>query len=581
MILPSFEIDDRPSSPLSEEDTIKLNEWEEYLLIRPTKLFHDLMHCPESTIALLTGNRFGKNSTIAKHYIQRIWGTHPIEAKNLRPHHKNRVLRFCAETLPLGSDREDGDKNTIYPIFKKMLPRSWIRKDITRLDPFIILYDPQGGKDVVIEFVSYNQDVKAQVGVDRFSIWIDESCSKAFYEEQVGRTLTSGCGDIVISLTPCTAGITWQYEEIFEQSSVIIRTPAVQKRWNARFDKNVPLVQRFSDRKDIAVLMAASDDNPYMQDVVDRINLAEERLILESKHPTIKKFEDFKPKTVAQYLDGKMDTFDEDTKDIRRYGIFKQVSGKIFKDFDEDIHVIQGHQYFPSSGVNPQGIPAHYCHARGIDYHEHVDWHGGFIALSPENEAFIYNEFKMSPERYVTLDMAETINDKSSDYRYKLSLIDPLAAKTQVNTGLSTVDDLNHYFKEFKRENRSTGGIWRTWDTKSTRGREEVRKRLKNARMCQRPFNNRAVIDGQVAYLPTIWIFDNCRVTIEYLKNWRLDDWNDPAQLEKKEIKETPLQKYSHMNMVWEAVFKDSTFKPPPRESPREFKSLSTAYFKS
>ncbi len=559
---------------LGYEDIARVNEWEECLKVVATPVFAELMNRQESTIALFTGNRFGKNSTIAKHYIWRIWGKHPIEAKNMRPTTKSRIIRFCAETLPNDPDRED--KNTIYPIFKRMLPASWIKKDITTRSTSMILFDPQGGPDVIIEFVSYNQEVKSQVGVDRFSVWIDESCSKAFFDEQVARTITVPGGDVVISLTPCTAGITWQYDEIFEKADIIVRTPEVVKRWNARFDKKVKPRQIDKARNNsVAVIMAASDDNPYMQTVVDQTNASEVKLIIEGRHSQINDLIDFKPKTVASYLDGKMSIYDRENIDIRRYGIFRQVSGKIFKDFDPEVHVVSSERYFP------EGIPVSYCHARGVDYHQHVDWHGGFIALSPDNEAFIYNELKISPEKNVTLDIARILIDKSRSYRYKLTLIDPLAGVTQVNTGMSTIDDLNRIFREFKGENGFQGGYWLPWDTKSTRGREEIRKRLKNAAICGKPFNNTSHEGGVSTKLPTLWIMDTCAVSIDAMNNWRLDEWNDPAQLERKEIKETPLQKYSHMNMVWEAVFKEQSFKAPALTVPPAHKSLYGKSFKS
>ena len=219
------------------------------------------------------------------------------------------------------------------------------------------------------------------------------------------------------------------------------------------------------------------------------------------------------------------------------------------------VHVISERQYFQD------GLPHDWLHSRGIDYHEHNPWHVGFIALSPDDEVFIYDEVVMSPEKYVTLQIAREVAVHSKDFKYTLSLIDPLAAKTQVNTGLSTVDDLNRIFREFRRDQIGTGGYWSTWDTKSTRGREEIRKRLKNARLCGKPFNNKQIVNGRLVNLPTLWILSHCRVSIDQMKNWRLEEWTDRSKLETKESKETPMQRYSHMNTVWECIAKDSAFR--------------------
>ena len=82
---------------------------------------------------------------------------------------------------------------------------------------------------------------------------------------------------------------------------------------------------------------------------------------------------------------------DEDVVDIRRYGLFKQISGKIYKQFDKKIHVISASNYFPN------GIPHLWIHARGIDYHEQNPWAIGWMSMSSTNEAFIWNEYNPSP----------------------------------------------------------------------------------------------------------------------------------------------------------------------------------------
>ena len=43
---------------------------------------------------------------------------------------------------------------------------------------------------------------------------------------------------------------------------------------------------------------------------------------------------------------------DPDALAIRRYGIFKQLSGRIFKDFEFSIHRIDANEFFP------EGVPA-------------------------------------------------------------------------------------------------------------------------------------------------------------------------------------------------------------------------------
>jgi hypothetical protein len=158
----------------------------------------------------------------------------------------------------------------------------------------------------------------------------------------------------------------------------------------------------------------------------------------------------------------------------------------------------------------------------------------------------------IDPNRNTTVEIASRIVDLSEDLNFKLNLIDPLSAENQVNTSTSTLQDLNRIFHEFRRQGKGTGGYWTTWDTKSLRGREEIKRRLKNSRLVGKPFCNNG--------LPTIWISSRCANTIESFKNWRLEEWQNRSHLETKEIKEKPQQKWSHMMMCLEAILKHPNF---------------------
>lgn len=481
-------------------------------------LFKQIINRPEQIICLFTGNRAGKNGRIGFQYVLRIMGMHPIEKRNMRPDKKVRIYRFASETLP--TETEGGEvRNTQYPEFMKWLPKHLIKKDITVRRPALTLWDPQGGPDIYVEFVSFNQTTKAMAGVERESIWIDEGCSLEFYEEQIPRLITTR-GDLIYTLTPAEY-VGFEYDEFFERASVYIRTKAVRNRLKERYEKNILEIE-YRDGEDIAILMAASEDNPTIS--VDQV---EETYSLLS---------------------------DQDTIDIRRYGLFRQASGQIFKDFDTRTHFISADKYFPD------WIPHLWLHARGIDYHSKVPLAIGFLALSPYNEAFIYDEYNPSPEKFVTLEIAKVIANKSRDYKYKLNLVDPLAADKQTNTGLSPLDDLNRIFSQFRRDGICTGGYWQSWDTKSQRGREEIKNRLRNSRLCGKPFNNRQVKDGVTSYLPTLWILDNCHKVKESFKNWRWEEWANREAMLTKDEKNKPQQRFSHFPMVVEALFKHPAF---------------------
>lgn len=154
------------------------------------------------------------------------------------------------------------------------------------------------------------------------------------------------------------------------------------------------------------------------------------------------------------------------------------------------------------------------------------------------------------------MDIARVIATRSQDYRFELNLIDPLASKVQPNTGLSSLEDLNRIFSVFKKEGQGTGGWWQAWDTKSQKGRDEIRKRLQNASLCGRPFNNEVKQDGITRRLPTIWILNNCTETIKSLKNWRREEWEQRSARITKDEKETPQQRWSHFCTMLEGLLK-------------------------
>jgi len=528
---------------ISEAEKNQLNEWTGYFSHQITGIFTQFIKRPEKVICMFTGNQKGKGADVSKSYVMRILGIHPVEKKNLRPNNPIRTIRFASETLP--NDPEGGEvKNTQYPAIKKWLPPSLLKKDITIRKPVMTIRDPQGGPDIYIEFVSYNQDVQAMAGVQRFSVWCDESAPKVFYEEQLPRLLAAD-GDLIYTLTPAEF-MGWEFDELFEQGHIYIRTKAVCDRIYQRTGKRVPMIQTTDSTRDIAVIMAATDDNP----------------ILDSR--------------VINEMFSLYD--DEDIIDIRRYGIFKQVSGQIFKDFDLRVHRIDGDKYFPN-GILPQN----WMMGRFIDYHEHNAWAILFMALSPYNECFIFDEMNPSPEKMVTLDIARQIAYKSRDYHFPLNLADPLAAKKQPNTGMSVIDDLNRIFYQFRKDNLGTGGYWQSWDTKSTRGRDEIRKRLKNSKLAGKPFNNVQTVNGLKTYLPTLWITDNCKQTLLSFKNWRKEEWSDREVLMTKEEKDKPQQKWSHFPMCAEAAFKHIGFRPKriPEFNEPVRRKTQREYFKS
>jgi hypothetical protein len=113
------------------------------------------------------------------------------------------------------------------------------------------------------------------------------------------------------------------------------------------------------------------------------------------------------------------------------------------------------------------------------------------------------------------------------------------------------------------------------WDTKSERGRDAIKARLKNSIIVGKPFNNVQTKDGQRVVLPTIWFFSGCKNFVNSFKTWRYNENANTGASQSKEAPNTPAQKHSHFPMVVEGILKDARFRAPrprPAFQNREFK---------
>jgi hypothetical protein len=327
----------------------------------------------------------------------------------------------------------------------------------------------------------------------------------------------------MVTLTPAQEYLDWEYDEFYEKAEKIIRTPTVIKRIKERQGVDSQTIEISNNKTGITIMMAATDDNPTLD------------------HDTIE----------AMY----MLIGDDDIVDIRRYGLFKQISGRILKQFDKHTHVISSAFWFKT------GIPEKWLHARGIDFHEQNPWAVGSMCLSPENEVFVYDEWSPSPQKMVTFEIVKEMVRHNPNILYKLNLIDPLANKRQANTSKTVVEDINEYMRIL----RASGDIsiytpFDTWDTKSQVGLDEMRMRLNNALLVKKPFNNLVRINGKEQRIPTMWVTDNCRVTIESLSQWRKEEWASRTALLTKDSKDKAQERWSHFPRVIDGIFKSPVF---------------------
>lgn len=573
---------------LSPQEVELINNFSAYLSFECTWAYRKFINLTHWIIGLFCGNQYGKTAGVAHQYVSRWLGIHPVARKNTvhlecasrycknghrfvmgskdfpsdficpvceekigkHSYHAfhmgsgllgkdcpyceeevsvhmrvTRAYRFCSEVLPEekgtvsdGSGESAELKNTIYPAIKKWLPPFLIKKDITARNKSMILIDIYGGPDILLDFTGYSQTVQSGAGVQRASIYCDEEPPPDFLEEQKPRLIADD-GDLIIGCTPANR-ITYLYDDIFEQASIYIRTQTICDKFGLK------QIEYTENQTDIAVIQAATDDNPTLDsEAIEKIFAS---------------------------ID------DPDALAIRRYGIFKQISGRIFKNFSYDVHYINKDKYFPDD------IPHRWVHGRGIDYHPHNKWGCLNASISQHDEVFIWEEFTPNPKERTTREISRDFALMGMDYDFLLNLVDPESKVVQKDT-ITVLDDLRKEFYDLKKDGIGMGAYWQTWNTTSNRGIEEIRRRLKNSLKVERPFNNEQIIKGRKIRLSTLWILSNCKQTAKSFRTWRLGEWANSAQLATKDAREKPEQKYSHLPACIEALLKHPAFKANAR----------------
>jgi len=516
----------------------RLNKWIYFIKFQQTEITNFLRQAPHKTIGLFSGNQAGKTASVAFHYILRVLGIHLVPDKNILA----RKVRCMSSSLPENDSEEEQD-NTQYLELKRFLPPEMIEKDITARSKNLVVRRPLGlsSPKTIFEFRSSKQELQDVGKIQLSSVWHDEETPKGHREECKMRLFAEG-GDEVFSLTPINA-LSYCYDDVWTRASYIYRTKTIQDKFG------LPEESWPNRGANIACIQMATDDNPILeQDTINRL------------------FEDI---------------VDPDELALRRYGVFKAISGKVHKTYDPVICYISMDRYFPN------GVPYNWIHCRGIDYHEsRTPWSIGWVSASPDDEWFLWQEFHPAidgPHAYNTWDIANAIIRKSGDYIYTLNLIDPLAKKKQANTLFSTTDDLTRYFKTIHDDTGiGTAAFWEAWDTKDTKGRNEVAKRFKNAVRCGKPFNNLITEHGKVRHLPTLWIMHTCPKFHKSLMMWRYGEFVTSQTKAVNDPKGQPQQRFSHDNMVLECLAKDHRLlyashfiNNPARQAKRTNKSIT------
>ena len=457
--------------------------WERVMLEKPhpTALKY---HCsPAKTRGIFKGNQGGATHAAMHDVVWRCLGIHPVKVRNKIEN----PIRCVSKVKPMGPDDE---ANQQYVEFRRKFPPELIVKDITARSSVVAVKNPYGGRDYKIDFMASTQDIDAFMSVQRSAYYQDEEIERVKWDESMVRLLKEG-GDCTICLTP-VKGLDWTYDDIWMRAARVFRSETIQKKFK------LPEEEVTGYNSDIECFQWATDDNPVMK--IEDIERIFENVV------------------------------DPDELLMRRYGIFRQASGKIYKLFDKNVHKISFDKYFDPHKFSK------YWQYRIIDYHPQKPWYISFIAVTPTHEWFVWNEICAKHDIKTTFDIRQDIKDESlvpeEDELNRCTLIDPLAKTKQPSVGKSVYEDLQSGELGLRRATVA--------DTKNKRGRMEIGRRLKNSLHCRVPFNNenRGKEDDPRfgEYLPTLWFFDNCMGHVEHFEKFRYKQWKDKNAAALKDV---------------------------------------------
>ena len=194
---------------------------------------------------------------------------------------------------------------------------------------------------------------------------------------------------------------------------------------------------------------------------------------------------------------------DEDEIAARFEGKFFTRSGLVYKEFDQRIHVVE-----------PFPIPDDWMICISIDHHTRNPQAVVFVAIDPEDSAWIYDEFY---EHALVPEVCQAIKEKTMGRKIQIALIDVNAATPDAVTGRSAKNEYwqnGIYVQPAKKGKHSV-----------LEGIGVVREYLANGRLK---------------------IFRSCPNVIRQMETYRWAEWSYRLR-DKRDPKEMPLKKESHL----------------------------------
>ncbi len=347
---------------LTEQDKWQANQFEAYSRYIHTWESKIFLKLSEKIVGLFFGNQRGKGAMASIGYFHRIMGSHPIPERNvnyvecynghtfnpitarkikdglcpkcakpdrkaIKLHRRDcKVICFAGDILPESAQPQTRDKYkgasgtkevrcVQYIEFMKWMPPFLIKNLPSTRRPTIEIKDIWGGDDITFKFTTYKMGTSAIRGQQFIAFWGDELGLEEYYEEVHPRLVIEE-GDILITYTVTEEEkSTVLYDLIFDRARLFIRTRhVVEDYYKKVLKKDVKQIERNDSPYSIAVVQSSTNDNPIMTD-----------------------------EQVETYL---MNFADPEVRIMRQFCAWRQLSAKIFPQFDWAVHAIDEEKYF-------------------------------------------------------------------------------------------------------------------------------------------------------------------------------------------------------------------------------------------
>jgi len=443
-----------------------------------------MFHCSNAkTRALFGGNRSSKTYSHIEDFAMQFVGEAPKSLHGNVPEHRldqTRRLRFCMEDYP------NSFTKVVYPYTQQLIPSDKIVDVVKDSGRIRALTNEKGG---FIEFMYYDQETTKHQGSSRHAIGYDEEPPESIRDEGLMRLVDTD-GEESFSLTPVSGALRYLYDEIYLQ-----RGRETEKNYDLVLDDKGKICDAISgELVDKEVIGGNRDIHVFFACVFDNIAIKKQAAIR------------------------LLHSFDKDEMIMRAKGHFMFLSGLVYKNYSDAIHLCE-----PFSDWYEGQHKNEYTLYVAIDPHPRTPHAVLFLCVRRDGLHFIVDEIYKDCNAQ---ELVKMIKDKCRGKVPEYIIIDPLASTPDPSTKSTLRIDMIEY------------GLNNPYPIPASKDKERgilaCKKRLE--------WNDNRI--------PGIFVSANCTRFRYEITRYAWDDWRKDTQSTKGQ-KQKPVDKDDHMMENW------------------------------